>query len=210
MFQRLATLRSRAAAIAAGSAGLATACRKGSDEFDAEVDYIVIGAGSSGCAVAARLAERLPHAKTLLVEAGWHDDLPQIQTAKDYFGKVEAVFGSERDWAYCAEAQPELLGRALFWPRGKVVGGCSSFNTIGVPARRPQRLRRLCVDRASNMGPSQPQACRVLPTLDPRSSQGPRCSARSGARSPCANTSAERRRIQAPRLGQRCTATPGR
>ena len=76
-----------ATATAAGAATVAVAvasCQQAFNEstsWDAEVDYIVIGAGSAGCAVAARLAERLPGASTLLVEAGWHDDLPQIQTA---------------------------------------------------------------------------------------------------------------------------------
>ncbi len=114
------------AADAAASLSAPQVCEK----WDAEVDFIVVGAGSAGCAVAARLCEKLPKAKTLLVEAGWHDDLPQIQTAVDYFGKVEAVFGSKRDWAYASEPQAELKGRALYWPRGKVVGGCSSFNTM--------------------------------------------------------------------------------
>ena len=93
-------------------------------------DYIVVGAGSSGCAVACRLAERLPHARTLLLEAGTHDDIESIQTSVDYFGKVESVFGSERDWMFHSEAQPELAGRSLYWPRGKTLGGCSSFNTM--------------------------------------------------------------------------------
>ena len=56
--------------------------------------------------------------------------MPQIQTAVDYFGKVEHIFGSDRDWIYGSEAQAELGGRGLYWPRGKVVGGCSSFNTM--------------------------------------------------------------------------------
>jgi len=99
-------------------------------KFDLEVDFIVIGAGSSGCALSSRLAQGLPDCKTLLVESGDTDDLPEIQTSVDYFGKVDRIFGSERDWSYHAEAQKELNGRALYWPRGKVVGGCSSFNTM--------------------------------------------------------------------------------
>ena len=103
-----------AAAAAAAATAIVASCRpKADDEWDAEVDYIVIGAGSAGCAAASRLASTLPGKQTLLLEAGWHDDLPQIQTAVDYFGKVEAVFASDRDWAYCAEPQAELNGRAL-------------------------------------------------------------------------------------------------
>ena len=91
--------------------------------WDAEVDFLVLGAGSSGCAAAARIAEGLPHCRTLLVEAGVDDDVPQIQTAVDYFGKVEFIFGSDRDWTFGCEPQQELNGRGLYWPRGKVVGG---------------------------------------------------------------------------------------
>ena len=110
----LGRLRLGAAAAAATAAAATASCRsKDSEEWDAEVDYIVIGAGSAGCAAASRLASTLPEKHTLLLEAGWHDDLPQIQTAVDYFGKVEAVFASDRDWAYCAEPQAELNGRAL-------------------------------------------------------------------------------------------------
>lgn len=99
-------------------------------KWDACVDVLVVGAGSSGCALAARLAQGAPDKRTLLVEAGDTDDLPEIQTAVAYFDKAERIFGSARDHQYHAEAQKELDGRALYWPRGKVVGGCSSFNTM--------------------------------------------------------------------------------
>lgn len=97
---------------------------------DEEVDFVVVGAGSAGCALAARLSEGLPEAKILLLEAGEDDDVPEIQTAVDYFGKVDKVFSSDRDWGHGTEPQPGLGGRGLYWPRGKVVGGCSSFNTM--------------------------------------------------------------------------------
>ena len=95
-----------------------------------QVDFIVVGAGSAGCALAARLSAAFPELTTLLVEAGEDDEVAEIQTAVDYFGKVERVFGSERDWQFAALPQSNLNSRALYWPRGKVVGGCSSFNTM--------------------------------------------------------------------------------
>eukprot|EP00939_MAST-03C_sp_MAST-3C-sp1_P003726 g3726.t1 len=110
--------------------------------WDEVVDYIVVGAGSAGCAISARLYQGLrggddaeesrtsSSVDVLLLEAGDHDCIPQIQTAVDYFGKVESVFGSSRDWLYDSEPQKELNGRGFYWPRGKVVGGCSSFNTM--------------------------------------------------------------------------------
>merc|ERR1712232_68983 len=107
-----------------------------------EVDVIVVGAGSSGCAVAARLHEALPDLRILLLEAGEDDDVAEIQTAVDYFGKVDRVFTSDRDWGHGTEPQPGLLGRGLYWPRGKVVGGCSSFNTMVWMRPEPLDLER--------------------------------------------------------------------
>lgn len=98
--------------------------------LDEEVDFLIVGAGSAGCALAARLSQGLPNMKILLVEAGEDDDVPEIQTAVDYFGKVDKVFTSDRDWGHGTESENGLGGRGLYWPRGKVVGGCSSFNTM--------------------------------------------------------------------------------
>ena len=103
---------------------------KAENEWDETYDYVIVGAGSAGCALAGRLAMKLPNLRNVLIEAGQHDDIPEIQTAVDYFGKVESVFGSERDWLYASEPQDELAGRGFYWPRGKVIGGCSSFNTM--------------------------------------------------------------------------------
>ena len=76
------------------------------NEWDETFDYVVVGAGSAGCAVAGRLALELPNLRTVLIEAGQHDDISEIQTAVDYFGKVESVFGSERDWLYVKDVGP--------------------------------------------------------------------------------------------------------
>ena len=136
-------------------------CEEAEDIEVKEVDFIVIGGGSSGCALSVRLSERLPKCQTLLLEAGTHDNVPEIQTAVDYFGKAERIFGSDRDWIFASEPQEELeldgKHRGLYWPRGKVLGGCSSFNTMvwmrGDPAdfqvrgrgKERRRARGMCV-----------------------------------------------------------------
>ncbi|GAB3730618.1 GMC family oxidoreductase N-terminal domain-containing protein [Amycolatopsis oliviviridis] len=86
-------------------------------------DYIVVGAGSAGCAIAARLGAE--HDVTVaLVEAGGPDDNPAIKIPVAF----PALFGSEADWDYRSTPQPGLTGRAIRVPRGRVLGGCSSIN----------------------------------------------------------------------------------
>lgn len=87
------------------------------------VDYIVIGAGSSGCVVTHRLVLGDPEARTLLIEAGGPDDNPDIHDP----GCVLKLWGSEIDWKYVTEPQPGLNGRQVMISRGKVLGGCSSI-----------------------------------------------------------------------------------
>ena len=88
-------------------------------------DYIVIGAGSAGCVVAARLSED-PAARVLLLEAGGPDSRREISIPAAF----PTLFKTEIDWAYETEPQPELDGRRMFWPRGKVLGGTSSMNAM--------------------------------------------------------------------------------
>ena len=90
-----------------------------------EYDYVVIGAGSAGCAVAGRLSES-GTATVGLLEAGGRDSNPWIHIPVGYF----KTMNSSLDWKYMTEPDPGLNGRQLPWPRGKVLGGSSSLNGL--------------------------------------------------------------------------------
>ena len=96
-------------------------------------DYIVIGAGSAGCVVAARLSENGRHS-VLVLEAGVRDSNPWIHIPLG-FGKT--FFNRSLNWCFSAEPSPELGGRSVFTPCGKVLGGSSSIN--GLVYSRGQR-----------------------------------------------------------------------
>ena len=89
-----------------------------------EADYVVVGAGSAGCVMAARLSED-PHTKVVLLEAGGPDRNPWIHIPLGY-GKT--IADPRVNWCY--ETEPDLNGRRFFWPRGKVLGGSSSINGL--------------------------------------------------------------------------------
>lgn len=88
-------------------------------------DYIVVGAGSAGCALAARLSED-PTVSVLLLEAGPADTKREIHIPAAF----SKLFRSELDWSYDTEPQEQLGGRTIYWPRGKVLGGSSSINAM--------------------------------------------------------------------------------
>lgn len=88
-------------------------------------DYIVIGAGSAGCALAARLTER-PNINVLLMEAGPPDRKREIHIPVAF----SKLFGSDVDWNFSTESQEHLNRRRLYWPRGKMLGGSSSMNAM--------------------------------------------------------------------------------
>ena len=89
-------------------------------------DYIVVGAGSAGCVLAARLSED-PSTRVLLLEAGGRDTNPWIHIPVGYF---KTMHNPATDWRYRTEPEPSLNGRSLDWPRGKVLGGSSSINGL--------------------------------------------------------------------------------
>jgi choline dehydrogenase len=90
--------------------------------MNAQADFIVVGAGTAGCVMAGRLAQA--GRTCLVIEAGGSDAHPHVRIPAA-FGKL---FKSKRDWAYHTTAQSHLDDRRIYWPRGKMVGGCSSMN----------------------------------------------------------------------------------
>jgi len=87
-------------------------------------DHIVIGAGTAGCLLANRLSAD-PQRRVLLIEAGGHDDYAWIHIPVGY---LYCIGNPRTDWLYQTDADPGLNGRRLRYPRGKVLGGCSSIN----------------------------------------------------------------------------------
>jgi choline dehydrogenase len=89
-----------------------------------DADFVVIGAGSAGCVMAARLSED-PATKVVLLEAGGPDTNHWIHIPLG-FGKNFA--NAAVNWCYETEPDASIGGRKIFWPRGKVLGGSSSIN----------------------------------------------------------------------------------
>lgn len=91
-----------------------------------EFDYIIVGAGSAGCVLAGRLSEN-PNNRVLLLEAGGRDWHPFIHMPA---GLAKLIELDRINWSYETEPVPEMNGRRMFWPRGKVLGGSSSINAM--------------------------------------------------------------------------------
>lgn len=87
-------------------------------------DYIIIGAGSAGCLLAKRLTEN-PQKRVLLIEAGKNDNYIWIHIPVGY---LYCIDNPRADWCFKTAAQTGLNGRSLLYPRGRVLGGCSSIN----------------------------------------------------------------------------------
>jgi choline dehydrogenase len=91
-----------------------------------EYDFIIVGAGSAGCVLANRLSERPGH-RVLLLEAGGKDWHPFIHMPA---GLAKLIDIGRLNWSYETEPQPQMDGRRVYWPRGKVLGGSSSINAM--------------------------------------------------------------------------------
>ncbi|SAK39912.1 GMC oxidoreductase [Caballeronia fortuita] len=107
--------------------------KKDARKLEGEFDYIIVGAGTAGCVLANRLTED-PNVNVLLLEAGGKDDYHWIHIPVGY---LYCIGNPRTDWLYKTQAEPGLNGRKLAYPRGRVLGGCSSIN--GMIYMRGQR-----------------------------------------------------------------------
>ena len=106
-------------------------------------DYIVVGAGSSGCVLASRLSED-KDVKVLLLEAGGSDDHMMIKMPLAF---LKAMFRPEFNWNFMSEPEQQLEGRQLWIPRGRLLGGSSSINGMFY-----MRGHRRCYDEWAEFG----------------------------------------------------------
>ncbi len=91
-------------------------------------DYVIVGAGSAGCALAHRLSED-PAVTVLLLDAGPDDDqvAPEIASSLKEPARFQFMQASAVDWNYATRPEAALAGRRIFCPRGRILGGSSTF-----------------------------------------------------------------------------------
>ncbi|KNG94077.1 GMC family oxidoreductase [Pseudaestuariivita atlantica] len=99
-----------------------------------EFDFVVVGAGSAGCPVARRLSDAGRYS-VCLIEAGPRDTNPWIHIPVGYFRTMN---NPRSDWRYYTQPDPGINGRAIPWPRGRVMGGSSSINGLLYVRGQPQ------------------------------------------------------------------------
>lgn len=90
-------------------------------------DYVIVGGGTAGCVLAARLSEE-PSDRVLMLEAGRGAGGFRVRAPAAF----SRLFKTDRDWDFSTAPQAGLSGRRLYWPRGKMLGGCSSLNAMMV------------------------------------------------------------------------------
>jgi choline dehydrogenase-like flavoprotein len=95
-------------------------------------DYVIVGAGSAGCVLAARLSED-PDVRVVVIEAGGSGRHPNIAIPAAFAKQ----FHTKLDWDYATEPEPACEGRSLYVPRGKGLGGSSSMNAMLYVRGRP-------------------------------------------------------------------------
>jgi choline dehydrogenase len=117
-------------------------------------DYVVVGAGSAGCVMAARLSED-PSVSVLLLEAGGQDSHVHLKMPVAF---LKAVINPAFNWGYMTEPEPAMNGRQLFLPRGRVLGGSSSINGMFYMRGHP-----LDFDQWAQMGAAGWSYADVLP-----------------------------------------------
>ena len=94
--------------------------------LEGDFDYIVVGAGTAGCIMANRLSAD-PKNRVLILEAGGNDNWIWFHIPVGY---LFAIGNPRSDWMFRTEPEPGLNGRALAYPRGKVIGGSSAINAM--------------------------------------------------------------------------------
>ena len=90
-----------------------------------QFDYVIVGAGSAGCVLAARLSED-PDVSVALLEAGGEDTAPEIRIPAIF----PIMFKTALDWDLFGDPEPGMDNRRLYLPRGRMLGGCSSINAM--------------------------------------------------------------------------------